>query len=161
MKKEGAHFAGIGSFMGNKKSDFEMINIGTDKLVFICSPNNELLKSGKQKIEFEELIKFPFITREKGSGTRDVFEQQFPEYIKLNNQLVINDNDSIITAVNDSNYISVLSEIIAEKAEKAGLIKILQIKEYPVIAKRGVFFVKLKKKVTKLKEDFWNEIRTN
>lgn len=68
----------------------------------------------------------------------------------------MNDNDSIISAVSESTYISILSELIAKKAEDAGLIKILNVKEYPVIAKRDVFFIKLKdKKLSNLKKKSW------
>jgi hypothetical protein len=79
----------------------------------------------------------------------------------LNSQLEINDNDSIISAISGSNNISILSSLIAERAEKAGFIKILKIKEYPIIAKRNLFFIKLKDiKLTGLKKKFWEFLKT-
>ncbi|MFX1274054.1 MAG: LysR substrate-binding domain-containing protein [Promethearchaeota archaeon] len=159
LRKNNAHFAGIGSFMGFTENEFDIVNIGTDALVFICSPNHELVKGGNKEVKFEDLIKCPFISREKGSGTRNVFEQEFSNFYLLNVQLEINDNDSIISAVSDSNYISILSEIIAKKAENAGLIKILRIKEHPIIAERNIFLVKLKgKELSMLKKSFWKNI---
>ncbi|MFX1567142.1 MAG: LysR substrate-binding domain-containing protein [Promethearchaeota archaeon] len=153
-------FAGIGSFMSYNEKNFDFIKLGEDELKFICSPNHELLKQGSV-IDFEDLIKYPFIWREKGSGTRETFQQQFSNYEKLDIELEINDNDSIISTVSDSNYIGIMSEYMVNKAESAGLIKSLKIKSYPVIAKRPLYFVKLKnKKIGKLKEKFWDEIKS-
>ena len=153
-------FAGIGSFMEEKQDNFDIIKIGDENLVFICNPNHKLLESGKDLVDFNDLIKFPFITREKGSGTRNVIEQYFSGYEKLNIILEMNDNDSIISAVSESDNISILSKIIAKKAEDAGLIKILKVKDYPIIAKRDVFFIKLKdKKIKGLKKRFWDYLK--
>ncbi len=124
LKKGNADFAGIGSFMTYNKDDFEFIKIGEDSLVFICSPKHELLERDKQ-IALKDLIQHPFIMREDGSGTRDVIERQFPEFPRLNVKLVINDNESIVSAVSASNYISILSESIAKKALELGIKEIL------------------------------------
>jgi DNA-binding transcriptional LysR family regulator len=156
LKKQMADFAGIGSFMDEDKDHFDIVKIGNENLVFICAPNHKLLKSGKDSVDFKELIKYPFIAREQGSGTRNIIVQHFTGYKQLNIILEMNDNDSIISAVSDSDNFSILSEIIAKKAEDANLIKILKIKNYPIIAKRDVFFIKLKnKKLKGLKKKFW------
>ncbi len=77
-------------------------------------------------------------------------------------ELEINDNDSIISTVSDSNYVGIMSEIMAKKAESAGLIKTLKIKDYSVIAKRDLYFVKLKQKeFSQLKKKFWNKLKSN
>jgi len=156
-----ADFAGIGSFINYSKDKFDFIKIGEDQLKFICSPNHELLKNTKSLVNFKDLVKSPFIWREKGSGMRNAFERQFPDYKKLKKPLEMNDNDSIISAVSESNYISIMSEIIASNAEKAGLIRILEIKDHPIVARRDLFFIKLKgRELSKLKEDFWEYIKT-
>ena len=161
LKNGMADFAGIGSFMNYNEKEFEYIMIGEDEFKFICSPNHELIKDTNM-VDFEDLLKFPFVWREKGSGMRKTFEQQFPDYKKLQIELEINDNDSIISTVSDSNYISIMSEIMIDKAESAGLIRTLKISDYPLIAKRSLYFVRLKNKdLSSLKEKFWNEIKTN
>jgi DNA-binding transcriptional LysR family regulator len=112
-------------------------------------------------VNFNDLIKYPFVLREKGSGTRNTFKQQFPKYKQLDIELEINDNDSIISTVSDSNYISIMSEMIVNKAESAGLIKSLKISNYPVIAKRPLYFIKLKdKQLSQLKKKFWNKLKS-
>jgi DNA-binding transcriptional LysR family regulator len=162
LKNEMVDFAGIGSFMGFNKNDFDYIILGEDEFKFICSPNHELILNDIDTVNFDDITKYPFVWREKGSGTRYTFQEQFPEYKKLDIELEINDNDSIISTVSESNYIGIMSEIMANKAESAGLIKTLKIRDYSVIAKRDLYFVKLKQKeFSQLKKKFWNELKFN
>ena len=155
-----ADFAGVGSFINYNKDNFEFIKIGEDQLKFICSPNHKLLENTKNLVNFADLVKFPFVWREKGSGMRNAFERQFPDYKKLKIKLEMNDNDSIISAVSESKYISIMSEMMAINAEKAGLIKILEIKGFPHIVKRDLFFIKSKnKELSELKTSFWEYIK--
>jgi hypothetical protein len=52
-----------------------------------------------------------------------------------------------------------MSEMMTDKAESAGLIKSLKIKNYPVIAKRLLYFIKLKNTpLSQLKTKFWDNI---
>ena len=158
LNKKLADFAGIGSFLNYNRKDYDLINIGNDELKFICSPSHEIIKK-RNEVNFEEILPFPFVWREKGSGMRDVFTNQFPEYNKLSIELEINDNDSIISTVSESNYISIMSEIMAKKAENAGLIKILKIKNHPIIVKRPLFLIRRKdEELSELKINFWNYI---
>lgn len=155
-----ADFAGIGSFLNYRKDEFDYIKIGEDQLKFICSPNHNLLKNTNGLVNFTELVKFPFVWREKGSGMRSAFKKQFPDYKKLKIKLEMDDNDSIISAVSDSNYISIMSEIMADKAEKAGLVRTLELSDRPLKVRRDLYFIKPKgKELSKLKEDFWEYIK--
>ena len=158
IKKNQVDFAGIGSFMGYVGDNFDVIKIGEEHLKFVCSPNHELVKKHKI-IPFKELIKFPFISREKGSGTRDIFEHNFLEHNKLDIKLAMDNNDSIISAIYESDYISVLSETIAQKAVNAKLITFLEIEEYPIITSRDIYFIKPKEKgLSILKKKFWETL---
>ena len=156
--KNNAEFAGIGSFLNHKQGEFEFIVIGSEELKFICSTNHELLKE-KQPVSFNQLIKYPFIWREKGSGMRNVFQEQFKNHDKLNIKLEMNDNDSIISTVSESDYISIMSEMMAKKSQKANLIETLTIKEYPTIAKRNLYFIKRRDiDLSDIKNKFWDFI---
>jgi DNA-binding transcriptional LysR family regulator len=158
--KDLADFAGIGGFIKYSKDEFDFIKIGEDQLKFICSPNHKLLENTKGLVKFTDLVKYPFVWREKGSGMRNAFERQFPDYKRLKIKLEMNDNDSIISAVSESNYISIMSEMIANKAEKAGLIRTLDIIGYPIIVKRDLFFIKPKgKELSDMKKDFWEYVK--
>lgn len=152
-----AIFAGIGSFMGYKEENLDIIKIGEENLKFVCGIHHVL--SEKDIVSFKELVKFPFINRERGSGTRNIFEGKFPKHSELDSILEMDDNNSIISAISESNYISIFSEIIAQKAVDAGLIKILEIKEHPIITNRDLYFIKRKdKKLSPLQKKFWNSL---
>jgi DNA-binding transcriptional LysR family regulator len=156
--KENADFGGIGSFLEYNPNEFDFIVIGSEELKFICSPNHELLKK-QESILFSELVKYPFVIREQGSGIRDIFQQQFNNHTMFSVKLEMNDNDSIISLVSESEYISIMSEMMVEKSEKANLIKSLTIKEYPIIAKRDLYFIKRKlTPLSDIKTNFWNFI---
>ncbi|MBY9017501.1 MAG: LysR family transcriptional regulator [Candidatus Lokiarchaeota archaeon] len=158
ITKNQVDFAGVGSFMGHTGENFDVIKIGEENLKFVCSPNHELVKKNNT-ILFKELIKFPFISREKGSGTRDIFEHNFLEHDKLDSKLAMDNNDSIISAICESDYISVLSETIAQKAVNAGLIEFLEIEGYPIITSRDIYFIKPKdKELALLKKKFWETL---
>jgi len=158
LKKGLADFAGIGSFMNYNRENFEYLKIGEENIKFICSPNHELLQNGDNLVSFEDLTKFPFVWREKGSGMRETFKTQFPRYKELNTRLTINDNDSIISTVSESNYISIMSEIITNKLEH--LVKTLEVRGFPEVAKRSLYFLKLKnKEISELKNNFWEYIK--
>lgn len=158
LKKGLADFAGIGSFMNYNRENFEYLKIGEENIKFICSPNHELLQNGDNLVSFEDLTKFPFVWREKGSGMRETFKTQFPRYKELNTRLTINDNDSIISTVSESNYISIMSEIITNKLEH--LVKTLEVRGFPEVAKRSLYFLKLKnKEFSELKNNFWEYIK--
>ena len=160
INKKVADFAGIGSFITYDEKDYDKIKIGADKLKFICSSSHELLKNNDNSVKFEELLKYPFVWREDGSGMRDMFVNQFPDYKRLNIELEINDNDSIISTVAESNYISIMSEIMANKAEKAGLIRILEVENHPIITQRPLFCIKRKnEELSTLKQKFWEYIK--
>ena len=155
-----ADFAGIGSFINYRKDDFDVIKIGEDQLKFICSPKHKLLEISKGKVNLSDLIKYPFVWRETGSGMRNAFEHQFPDYKKLKIKLEMNDNDSIISTVCESNYISIMSEMMVDNAEKAGLIRSLEINGFPEIVKRDLFFIKSRdKESSELKTSFWEYIK--
>ncbi len=137
-----AHFAAIGSFMDQENEEFEYIDLYSEEIVFICANEHDLAKKSKQ-LTFEDIKKYPFIDREKGSGTRDIIEKQFKKYSELNHKLKMSNNEAIISAVSESKSVSLISEISATKAENAKLITILYPKDISPI-KRKLYLVKKK-----------------
>ncbi|MFW9988269.1 MAG: LysR substrate-binding domain-containing protein [Candidatus Odinarchaeota archaeon] len=142
MMNEKVHFAAIGSFMKLDNNKFEFIELGFEELVFICAFNHELLKNEHQ-LKLEDILTYPFIDREKGSGTRDVIEKNFKRYSELNHKIKMMNNEAIISAVSESESISLISEISATKAENAKLIKIIYLQDIPPI-QRKLYLIKKK-----------------
>lgn len=161
IKHNYSDFASIGMDIppGNPQK-FESINIGYDNLVFVCSRKHELVS--RENLMLEDLYKFPFIFREKGSATRDSFERS--KYFKPDKiiiGMILESNQSILTAIRDSNYITVMSSLTlstifgADLTEKNSNYAILRPKDYKII-KRDFFLVRnIKESNKELNDVFW------
>lgn len=156
LSKDLVTFIGIGSFLNYPKEKFDYITIGNDEIVIICAQNHEIFKENTNGLSFQNIKQYPWVNREKGSGTRSCFEDQFPKYSELDFKLEMNDNDSIISAVTDSKFFSYMSKFAAIKAENANLIRIIQLNDYPIIAEREIYLVKKKQKtLNEFEQEFW------
>ena len=140
---------------------FEFLEIAKEELVVIVSPNHEL--SNKELVDFKMLLKFPYISREKNSGTRNEMEKLLEnEDFDINNldiYIELASTESIITAVSDGNGWSIISSIAAEKAKKAKMVKILNLKtkkplerKFYLIRKKGAIF-------SAFLEKFWDFVK--
>lgn len=90
-----------------------------DELVFIASPDLELMK--KDKIEIADIEKMNFFVREEGSGTRNLFDQVMEsKEIKCNIVGVYNNADTIKKAVLAGLGISVISRCAVRNEIKSG-----------------------------------------
>jgi len=161
LKNKHVEFAAIGSFMNEDQENFDYFPIFSENLVFVCALDHDLIRKKKGKVLFDDLIKYSFISREIGSGTRQFTTENLERYGELNQILEMASNESIISAVYKSDNISIISELSAKKAEDANLIKILNISDIPPLY-RELFFVKRKSiTLNKLSQRFWNFIKEN
>jgi len=93
-----------------------------DQLVMVVSPEHEL--AGRQKVHVSELLNYPYICREEGSGTREVIH----EYLKsaglsnseLNTVMELGSPEAIKGAVEANMGISVLSRTTLGKELRLG-----------------------------------------
>ena len=98
-----------------------------DELVLACPPDHALAK--KAKVKVDEMLEFPFIGREEGSGTRGVFTQ----YIEsrglsadaLNRILEFTSPESIKAAVGAGLGITVQSIATLQKEIQLGLLTVV------------------------------------
>lgn len=112
-----------------RKSKIDYFPFMDDELV-IVSPN--LIK--ESFIEPEEILKYPFITREEGSGTRKEMEKWLGEMgidiEKLNIVCTLSSTDAVKEAIKNGLGISILSiHSIKDELEYKKL-KIVKIKNY-------------------------------
>ena len=88
-----------------------------DELVIVCAPHHALARS--KKINIADIVEYPFISREEGSGTRDVVENYLnkrkvdPE--SINNIMEFGSPESIKSAVTAGLGVSILSVATMEK----------------------------------------------
>ena len=93
-----------------------------DELVLICPPTHTL--AGRGKVSLEEISEYPFISREEGSGTREVMEDYFKEHdvdiSNLNVAMQLGNPESIKSAVEAGLGVAILSVATLEKELKLG-----------------------------------------
>lgn len=98
-----------------------------DQLVLVCGKSHPLYKSSP--INISELSQHKFIVREKGSGTRELFQN-----IMAANELhwemawESNGSDGLISAAAGGIGISVLSEKLVENQVKSGQLSLIRVK---------------------------------
>ncbi len=147
----------VGSLCSKK---YDSVVIGMDRLVLIVPPNHPF--ASKKYVQLIDIFKEDYIDREEGSGTRDVVINGLKEmgysYEDLNVVMRLGSNSSIITAVSEGYGISIISEIPAKKAEEAGLVKIVPIKDFDLT--RYLYLIKgHKTKNPSAVKSFWDFIK--
>lgn len=100
----------------------------SDEMLLICGPNHRF--AGRSQIEPEELQQETFIVREKGSGTRKIFEDRMAEYsLSWREGWVCNNADTIRLAVQQGLGVSVISKLAAEKDAAAGRLCMIKVED--------------------------------
>lgn len=101
-------------------------------LVFVCPPGHELLRVGDPPVG--ALAPFPFIVREKGSGTRNAMESFFTEHrFEPRITMEMGSNETIKQAVMAGMGVSFLSLHTVGLELKTGLLKLLEVVGTPVM----------------------------
>ncbi len=155
LEADDVDFAAVGTMQGYSEK-FDFVQVGEEELVLIVPCNHEL--ADKKTVKLSELAKYPFMSREETSGTRKEVERLLEEsgfpVERLKMGLELGSTESIITAVSEGRGISVVGSIAAIKAQSAGLVKIVKIKE----AKnpRKLYIVRPKRPLVKIAEAFWD-----
>ncbi|MBE0428918.1 MAG: LysR family transcriptional regulator [Thermoleophilia bacterium] len=113
--------------------------IERDELILFVSPQHPWADQGS--ITKEELMEEPFITREQGSGTRDVIEETLAEkgVTKLNVAMELGNSSAIKTAVQAGLGVSILSRRAIEPQLKSGIIR--QVSIHEVILERDFYLI--------------------
>jgi len=149
-----ADFAAVGTIHGFEEK-FDFLQIGEEQLVLIVPCNHELAKH--KTVKLNAVLTYPFVSREETSGTRLEIERLLEKNAFSSQQLRValelGSTESVITAVSEGRGISIISSIAANKAQAAGLLKIVAIDE----AKnpRKLYIVRPKRPLLKTSEAFW------
>ncbi len=101
--------------VSNKNLLVEVCRI--DQLVVIVPPNHPI--AGRSSISMEEVLRYPFICREEGSGTREVImdymTQQGLDKNSLNVCLELGSPESVKGAVEANMGVSIMSRVTIDK----------------------------------------------
>ncbi|WP_194842568.1 LysR substrate-binding domain-containing protein [Endozoicomonas sp. OPT23] len=122
--------------------DLEAIAWQEDELVIICSPGHPL--SG-QTVELKDLTEEHWILRERGSGTRALFDEVLAVSLKTPPSMVMSLNraEAVKQAVMAGLGIGCISHLAVWRAKKAGLISTINVKE---LALKRHFYLLLNKR---------------
>ena len=101
-----------------------------DQLVVVATPEHELAQRGG-KVRAEQLLEYPFVGREEGSGTREVIMQYLEKEgvnpAELNITLELGSPESIKGAVESGMGITIISRSIIDKELKLNTLCELQL----------------------------------
>ena len=154
LQTNNVDFAAVGTIQGYEEK-FDYIQVGQENLVLIVPCHHVLSK--KEAVTLIEILKYPFIDREETSGTRKEIERLLKNnklsLEQLKGTLALGSTESIVTAVSVGRGISIISSIAAKKANAAGLVKIVKIKEAKTT--RKLYIVRPKRPLVKISEAFW------
>ncbi|QNB46047.1 LysR family transcriptional regulator [Thermanaerosceptrum fracticalcis] len=102
-----------------------------DELVLVIPPGHPLSK--KEEVSVSDFVNYPFILREKGSGTRVVMEKALDlagyPHEKLDVIMEIGSTSAILEAVQKGLGISLVSKFAGKARKKAGFIDTVNIKD--------------------------------
>lgn len=97
----------------------DQIEFGGDRLVLLCAPTHPW--AGKRRIYAQELASASWVLREKGSGTRQIFEEALRKLAvdphRLNVALEMPSNEAVLAAVEAGAGVTVASELLAKRNE--------------------------------------------
>jgi len=134
----------IGLVEGEVKSkEIICLPVISDKLVLICNKTNHF--ANRTSVDLSELNNQPFILRENGSGTRELFENYMKNAgLIIQEKWVCNNSDSIKQAVISGHGLSVISEKLLKDELSQGILQIVKINN--VVFKRNFSVVYHKNK---------------
>lgn len=147
------------------KSEYDSTLFSFEKFVPICSPKSDFAKG---EVSFEDIAKSRLILRERGSGTREIFENilqknnyslhTFESVIEIGNMAAIK------KIVSSGLGISFLFEVAGKKELKDGSLSIINIpkfspqREFNFVLLKNSFFRERYMKIYELLKQTFNEI---
>jgi DNA-binding transcriptional LysR family regulator len=134
----------IGTRFDSTDVDFSVI-VKDDRLVLITPKNHPL--AAKANVSLGDLKGQNFVTREKGSGTRAVYEKAFKDaglaLTDLNTVAEVGTTEGVIQAVEGGAGIAIVSELAAKEAIELGKVQALNIpllrmiRDFSIITRKG------------------------
>jgi DNA-binding transcriptional LysR family regulator len=113
----------VESAVNNKNLIVEVCH--EDQLVLVAAPDHELVKRGG-KVNASDIVRYPFVSREEGSGTRDVVMQYLLEHKvspgDMTFSLELGSPEAIKGAVEAGMGITILSRSIIGKELKLNML---------------------------------------
>ncbi|MBE0497005.1 MAG: LysR family transcriptional regulator [Campylobacterales bacterium] len=112
-----AHESDAGFVEGSTpQGDFDTTPLATDELIVVTGDKS----LAKTPVFIDTLASLPWILREKGSGTKEVFENALPQGVRPKVALEINSNEAIKEALKGRKALSCLSRFVVQNELNQG-----------------------------------------
>ena len=134
-----------------------------DQLVLVAAPDHELVKRGG-KVNASDIVRYPFVSREEGSGTRDVVMQYLMEHKvspgDMNFSLELGSPEAIKGAVEAGMGITILSRSIIGKELKLNMLAELPldpplVRPFSFVRQRQKFRVTVMEKLLEFAQSYF------
>lgn len=154
---EDIHIGVIGAKLEDTRIEFKSFK--KDKVILIANNDHPLTKL--REVTLEDIVKYPIVIREHGSGVRKIVEDTLDKYnYKLRHFsycIELSGSRSGITAVKNSNSIAWVSNIVARDSIALNEVKEILVKD--VNLNREIYLIRHKIKIlSPLSEAFFNFI---
>ena len=137
----------------------------TDQLVVVAAPGHELVKRGG-KVTAADIMRYPFVSREEGSGTRDVIMHYLMEQKvspgDMNFSLELGSPEAIKGAVEAGMGITIISRSIIGKELKLNMLAELQLdpplsRPFSFVRQRQKFRVTVMEKLLEFAQSYFKK----
>jgi DNA-binding transcriptional LysR family regulator len=151
----------VESAVNNKNLIVEVCH--EDQLVLVAAPDHELVKRGG-KVNASDIVRYPFVSREEGSGTRDVVMQYLMEHKvspgDMNFSLELGSPEAIKGAVEAGMGITILSRSIIGKELKLNMLAELPldpplVRPFSFVRQRQKFRVTVMEKLLEFAQSYF------
>ncbi len=133
---------------------FEKIPFYSDEIILISSISTDI----PDIINIEDLKKYSFIFREKGSGTRNIVEKHLKEKnIEISPTVEISSSKAIAKIVENTNFLAFVSKLVVDEEIKKKRLKEIKVKDLKI--KRDFYVLTQKNiRLPQLERAFLQEI---
>ncbi len=151
----------VESAVNNKNLIVEVCH--EDQLVLVAAPDHELVKRGG-KVNASDIVRYPFVSREEGSGTRDVVMQYLMEHKvspgDMTFSLELGSPEAIKGAVEAGMGITILSRSIIGKELKLNMLAELPldpplVRPFSFVRQRQKFRVTVMEKLLEFAQSYF------
>jgi DNA-binding transcriptional LysR family regulator len=137
--------------IGSKSStkDLEYYNLWKDELVLVVNASHRW--ADKKVVSLDELLKEPFIMREKGSGTQKIIDETLKAaglegVHSLKSAARLGSSTAVKEGVKSGIGVAIISSRALETEIKSGVLKTIKIKNMPPI-KRNFYLIRNKRRI--------------
>ncbi len=128
-------------FVSSDQLDVEIIH--SDQMVAIAAPGHPLTK--KRKVRAQDLARFAFISRERGSGTRDVIEAALAGHgLAIEPAMALGSTEAVKNAVAVGLGIAIVSRLTVDLELAARRLSLVDLSDLDI--RRALHLVRLKGK---------------